>query len=94
MTQDIKNNKKVMLITVAAVLFLVLMLTALITNLVKMATLNSRKEALLTQLAEINQTIEENQAAIDYRKTDEYVDAYAREYLGMIGKDELAFIAR
>lgn len=94
MIDEIKNNKKIMLITVAAVLFLVLMLTALITNLVKMATLNSRKEALMNQLLEINQTIEDNQSAIDYRKTDEYVDAYAREYLGMIGKNEISFIAK
>lgn len=94
MNEETKRTKKIMMLTVFGVLFLVLMLTALITNLVKMASLNSRKEALVEQLTEINQTIEDNQAAIDYRKTDEYVDAYAREYLGMIGRDELAFIAR
>jgi cell division protein FtsB len=82
------------MITVFAAIFFVILLTALITNLVKMASLNSRKAQLLAELERAEQVIQESEDEINYRKTDEYVDAYAREYLGMIGKDEIAFVAK
>lgn len=91
MTDEVKRNRKIIMVTVFAALFFVLMLTALIINLVRIASLSSREAALKEQLEAINRQIESNSAEIDYRKTDEYVDAYAREYLGMIGSGEIAF---
>ncbi|MCI9518943.1 MAG: hypothetical protein HFK08_06785 [Clostridia bacterium] len=94
MTEEVKRNRKIVMITVFAAIFFVILLTALITNLVKMASLNSRKAQLLAELERAEQVIQESEDEINYRKTDEYVDAYAREYLGMIGKDEIAFVAK
>ena len=94
MTEEVKRNRKIVMITVFAAIFFVILLTALITNLVKMASLNSRKAQLLAELERAEQVIQESEDDINYRKTDEYVDAYAREYLGMIGKDEIAFVAK
>ena len=92
MTEEVKRNRKIIMITVFAALFFVLMATALVINLVRIASLSSREKALKEQLAALDRQIEANQSEIDYRKTDEYVDAYAREYLGMIGGDERSFI--
>ncbi|MCI9031761.1 MAG: cell division protein FtsH [Clostridia bacterium] len=69
-----------------------MILTALVINLVRLASLSSRENALREQLAALDRQIEANQSEIDYRKTDEYVDAYAREYLGMIGEGEISFV--
>ena len=91
MTDEVKRNRKIIMVTVFAALFFVLMLTALIINLVRIASLSSREAALKEQLEAINRQIESNSAEIDYRKTDEYVDDYASEYLGMIGSGEIAF---
>ena len=92
MTEEVKRNRKIIMITVFAALFFVLMATALVINLVRIASLSSREKALKEQLAALDRQIEANQSEIDYRKTDEYGDAYAREYLGMIGGDEISFI--
>ncbi len=94
MTDEVRHNRKIVMITVFAAIFFVILLTALITNLVKMATLNSRKAQLIAELERAEQIIQESDDELAYRKTDEYVDAYAREYLGMIGKDEIAFVAK
>lgn len=91
MTDVVGRNRKIIMITVFAALFFVLVLTALIMNLVRIASLSSREKALKEQLEAINARIESNKSEIDYRKTDEYVDYYAREYLGMIGESEIAF---
>ena len=74
--------------------FIVLLLVALITNLVRLAGSNSRKAELEAQLAALDRQIEENNSIIDYRQSEEYVDAYAREYLNMIGRDEEAFTGK
>ena len=79
---------------VAAVVLFVLLLVALITNLVRLAGSNSRKAELEAQLAALDRQIEENNSIIDYRQSEEYVDAYAREYLNMIGRDEEAFTGK
>lgn len=88
------RTKVIQLITVAAVCFFVLILTALIINLVKLASLSHREKQLTEELARLEAQIEANQGDIDYRKTEEFVDRYAREYLNMIGKDELIFIGK
>ncbi len=94
---DLNEEKRIrilQLITVAAVVLFVLLLVALITNLVRLAGSNSRKAELEAQLAALDRQIEENNSIIDYRQSEEYVDAYAREYLNMIGRDEEAFTGK
>mgnify|MGYP000789497826 FL=1 len=94
---DLNEEKRIrilQLITVAAVVLFVLLLVALITNLVRLAGSNSRKAELEAQLAALDRQIEENNSIINYRQSEEYVDAYAREYLNMIGRDEEAFTGK
>lgn len=94
---DLNEEKRIrilQLVTVAAVVLFVLLLVALITNLVRLAGSNSRKAELEAQLAALDRQIEENNSIINYRQSEEYVDAYAREYLNMIGRDEEAFTGK
>lgn len=89
-----EKNKIIRIITVSAVIFIVLLLIALIMNLVTLTRLNNRKAELESKLEEIRRQIEANNAEIDYISSDEYIDAYAREYLNMKGKDEEAFTGK
>ncbi|HCS94212.1 MAG TPA: hypothetical protein DIV38_00550 [Clostridiales bacterium] len=89
-----EKNKIVRIITVSAVIFIVLLLIALVMNLVTLTRLNNRKAELESKLTEIREQIEANNAEIDYISSDEYIDAYAREYLNMKGKDEEAFTGK
>lgn len=89
-----EKNKIIRIITVSAVIFIVLLLIALIMNLVTLTRLNNRKAELESKLEEIRGQIEANNAEIDYISSDEYIDAYAREYLNMKGKDEKAFTGK
>ena len=89
-----EKNKIVRIRTVSAVIFIVLLLIALVMNLVTLTRLNNRKAELESKLTEIREQIEANNAEIDYISSDEYIDAYAREYLNMKGKDEEAFTGK
>lgn len=89
-----EKNKIVRIITVSTVIFIVLLLIALVMNLVTLTRLNNRKAELESKLTEIREQIEANNAEIDYISSDEYIDAYAREYLNMKGKDEEAFTGK
>ncbi len=89
-----KKNKILRIITVSAVIFIVLLVIALVMNIVTLTRLNNRKAELKAKLDEINKQIEANNAEIDYISSDEYIDAYAREYLNMKGKDEEAFTGK
>lgn len=81
-------------ITVSAVAFFVILLSALVINLVRLGNLNSRKEELSARLSSINSQIEQASGEIDYITTDEYIDQYAREYLNMQGADDEAFTGK
>ena len=76
------------------VLFLLILIAALVINVVKLSSVNAKKEQLIDNLARIEQEIKQNQDTIDYLSTDEYVDQYAREYLNMQGKNEEAFTGK
>ena len=89
-----EKNRIVRIITVSAVIFIVLLVIALTMNLVTLTRLNNRKAELESKLTEIREQIEANNAEIDYISSDEYIDAYAREYLNMKGKDEEAFTGK
>ena len=86
--------KIIKIITVASVIFIILMAISLIINVIKLSGLSRRKAELEGELAAINQAIEENNEALDFMSSDTYVDQYAREYLNLIGKDEKPFNAK
>ena len=81
-------------LTVSAIVFIAVLLTALVINIVKLSTLNSKKEALIERLSTVESQIKENDEIIEYISTDEYIDRYAREYLNMTGADEEAFTGK
>ena len=90
-----ENRVRIMqIIVVAAVIFVLLLLTALIVNLVRLASTNTRKRALEAELNRLDALIAQNEETLDYRKPDEYIDAFAREYLNMIGRGEEAFVGK
>lgn len=82
------------IIVVASVVFFVIMLVALIVNVVKLTSLNSRKNRLEENIARAERMIDENDNQISYRQSREYIDKYAREFLDMQGKDEITFIGK
>jgi cell division protein FtsB len=87
-------KKKMQIITVTAIIFIFILLVALVVNIVRLSTVNKRREKLEAQLAAIQAEISETQNQIGYITTDEYIDQYAREYLNMQGKDEEAFTGK
>lgn len=91
-----KRIRIIQIIVVSAVVFVLLLLTALIVNLVRLAGTSSRKRTLEAELNRLDAIISKNDETLDYRNEHikEYVDTYAREYLNMIGKDEEAFIGK
>lgn len=89
-----QNIRVMQMLVIAAVVFAVLLITALIVNLVKLGGVNARQKALEAELNRLDAQIAENREMLDYRRTDAYVDAYAREYLNMIGRDEEAFVGK
>lgn len=70
-------------------MFFVLLIIALIINLVRLSAVNSRRDALAAQSAELDRVIDENNALIDYCQTPEFIEDYAREYLNMLYLGEI-----
>jgi cell division protein FtsB len=67
------------------------MLAALATNLIRLAAYKSRLKKLEAAIAELDRAITANSSEIDYKKTDEYIDRYAREYLDMQDENDVTF---
>jgi cell division protein FtsB len=84
----------VKIIAVSAVIFLSLIIASLILNVVKLAGLSRREAELKNELYVLEQAMAENSETLEFMQTDDYVDQYAREYLNLIGKDELPFTAK
>lgn len=70
-------------------MFFVLLIVALIINVVRLSAVNSRRNALAAQSAELDRVIDENNALIDYCQTPEFIEDYAREYLNMLYLGEI-----
>ena len=88
------KTKLVKIIAVAAVIFLSLIVASLVLNVIKLAGLNRREAELKNELYRLEQAMAENSETLEFMQTDDYVDQYAREYLNLIGKDELPFTAK
>ena len=68
---------------------LLLLIIALIINLVRLSAVNSRKDALEAQNAQLAQIIENNNDMIDYCESSEFIESYAREMLDMVYRGEI-----
>ncbi len=88
-----KNNTR-MIITVSAVIFACLLVIAAVINIIKYANVTTKEKRLQARLNQLNAVIERNDAEIAYKSTDEYIEKYVRDYMNMIGKDEIAFTGK
>ena len=88
-----RNSTKT-LITVSAVIFLCLLVCALVINLIKYANVTTKERQLQAKLNELNAIVQRNDEEIAYKSTDEYIEKYVRDYMNMIGKDEIAFTGK
>ena len=92
-----KNEQKIRtqsVIVISAVIFLVLMIVALVINLVRLSSLRARERELAALIAQADAAITSNDADISYRRSQEYIDWYAREYLNMQGEDDITFMGK
>lgn len=87
-------SKKMRIITIASIIFIFILLVALVINIVRLSSINNRRDMLEAKLASIEAQINDTQDKINYVTTDEYIDQYAREYLNMQGKDDEAFTGK
>lgn len=83
--------KTIQIITATAVIVGILMMISLILNLFAFADANKKKQELTAQMAALKSQSESLSSEIIYKNSDSYIEQYAREYLGMIGKDEELF---
>jgi len=88
-----KNSTRT-IIVISAVVFVCLLFFAMVMNLIKYANVSAKEKRLQAKLNELNQIISDNQAEIEYKSTDEYIEKYVRDYLNMVGKDEIAFTGK
>ena len=85
------TSKRKQLATIAAFSLLCVMLIALIITLISIASLKSRRQELLQKLLEIEQAQEQAEAELEFRKSPDYIEKYAREKLNMIEKNEKVY---
>lgn len=74
--------------TVAAVIIMVLAVVALCYNIISITQLSEKKASLERESARLTKIIEENEDEIEYRQSSEFIESYARDYLGMKYEDE------
>ncbi len=94
MSENEKAKKIQAIIVVACVIFALLMLIALISNIITLCISSTTKHDLEQQILQLQQQIEEDEADISYMQTDEYIKDYAREYLNMVDADDVVFVAK
>jgi len=82
------------IVTISAVIFVCLLICALIINVIKFANVLQKERTLKSKLNELDLIIQSNEEEIAYKSTDEYIEKYVRDYLNMIGKDEIAFTGK
>ena len=65
------KQRNLRIITTSAIIFIVLLLVALVVNIVRLSSINSKKDDLRQRLDAINAQIESNEREIDWITTDE-----------------------
>ena len=76
-------------VVAACATFLVLLIIALIINLVRLSAETDRRDNLAAQSDKLKAAIDENGKLLDYCKTSDFIENYAREYLDMIYRGEI-----
>jgi cell division protein FtsB len=82
------------IITVAMIVFIVILSVAMIINLVKLAKVRAHAEELNALEAAATAKLEAGAEEIEYKQTAEYITRYAREKLGLMAEGETAFTGK
>ncbi len=89
-----ERTRNILLVaTATGVIILLLAVFALLYNIVSFANLAARRDALQEKSEMLAEIIDNNESEIEYRQTSEYVESYAREYLGMKYEEEEVYEA-
>ena len=86
-------KKRVLWITTGVVLAL-LFLVALIYNAAALGTKNRRIRKLEQEIADFDHRIENNYDELEYRKTPEYIEKFARDHLDMVKPGDSAYLGK
>ena len=81
-------------IVISAVVLLCLSLVALIYNITMLSSTNATNRRLVREQDAIAQQIEQNEDAIYFRQSPEFIENFARYYLNMHHRDETIFVGR
>lgn len=77
--------------TVLAVLLIIVLLGVLLLQTVQINVMEERRAKLVLAIDELKSETNSVQEELENRKTETYIEKYARENLGMIKKDEILF---
>ena len=75
-----KRNRLIAASTVATVLLIVILVAVIIYQVVVLAITSAKKRQILTEIAQLEQQIEQSEKDIDYLESDEYLRTKAYEY--------------
>ena len=89
LTEKQKNIAR--LLTVSGIILAIIVIISLVYNVVTLVNLGDRKANLETEISRLGTVVENNDETIEYRSSDDYVERYAREYLNMIGENDVAY---
>ena len=94
MTEKEKIRHIQTIIVSACVVLALLLLIGLVSNIVSLASKNSRIEKIEAQIEALDREIRENDEEIEYRNTEKYREKYVRELLEMQKSNEIALIGK
>ncbi len=86
------RNKKLAILTVAAIMIVLLLACMLLATLTQMTALNQRAEMLKAQIKQLCDKEVELKDLLEFMKTDEYVKLWA-ENNGRMSSDDIRWIA-
>lgn len=86
-------KKTVQAVCIGAVTVFFIMVLILIVLFSQKATLNKSNQKIREQIAKAEQLKDDYENAVEYYRTIEYIELYARENLGMLKKGEQKFRA-
>lgn len=87
-TRSNSFKTKTKVVVAALAVFMVMLIIALIINLVRLSAVNDRRDALASENARLEQLIDESKSMLDYCNSNEFIEAYAREFLDMVYRGE------
>ena len=87
---SLSGGRIIFLVTVAIVGYFLLTFAL---SYVRGGQLNAQEERLTTEIADLQAKYDRLQALEEYLKSDEYIEAVAREQLGLVKSGEVAYVA-